>query len=107
MKPTALLVGALLAAGSAAAADRAAGEKLAAERCIACHGKDFNTPVDPSYPKLGGQYDDYLLKALRDYHSGARKNPVMGGIAKTLTPQEMRNLAAYLGSLPGPLTQKQ
>lgn len=106
MNKTAFMLAALLACGGAAAADRAAGEKLAAERCAACHGKDYNTPVDPSYPKLGGQYDDYLLKALRDYRSGARKNPVMGGIAKTLTPQDMRNLAAYLGSLPGPLTHK-
>jgi cytochrome c553 len=95
MNKTAFMLAALLACGGAAAADRAAGEKLAAERCAACHGKDYNTPVDPSYPKLGG-----------DYHSGARKNPVMGGIAKTLTPQDMRNLAAYLGSLPGPLTHK-
>ncbi len=37
------------------------------------------TARSPSYPKLGGQYPDYLAKALRDYKSGARKNPIMAG----------------------------
>ncbi len=53
-----------------------------------------------------GQYPDYLLKALNDYHKGARKNPIMGAIAKPLTKADMQNLAAYYGSLPGPLTHR-
>lgn len=89
---------------SAAAADLAAGRKIAETTCAACHGKDGKTPVDPSYPILAGQYADYLAKALNDYHSGARKNAIMGGMAKPLSPRDIDNVAAYFASLPGPLT---
>jgi cytochrome c553 len=97
---------AIAAAHAAAAADVAAGAKLADAQCAACHGKDGKTPTDPSYPKLAGQYDDYLFKALSDYHSGARKNPIMGAIAKPLSKADMQNVAAYFASLPGPLTHR-
>jgi cytochrome c553 len=99
----ALLLG---VAASAQAADRAAGEKLAQAQCAACHGKDFASPVDPSYPKLAGQYSDYLEKALRDYQTGARKNAIMAGLAKPLSRDDIRNLAAYLAALPGPLSNE-
>ena len=85
------------------AADLAKGEQLAQQQCAACHGKDFASPVDPTYPKLAGQYPDYLEKSLRDYQTGARKNAIMAGLAKPLTREDIRNLAAYLSSLPGPL----
>lgn len=96
---------ALLAQG-AFAADLAAGAKLGEAQCAACHGKDGKTPTDPSYPKLAGQYADYLVKALNDYHTGARKNAIMGAIAKPLTKRDMENVAAYYASLPGPLTHR-
>jgi cytochrome c553 len=95
---------ALGASVTAHAADRAAGEKLAQAQCAACHGKDFASPVDPSYPKLAGQYSDYLEKSLRDYQTGARKNAIMAGLAKPLSREDIRNLAAYLSALPGPLS---
>jgi cytochrome c553 len=88
---------------SVQAADPAKGQELAQAQCAACHGKDFASPVDPSYPKLAGQYPDYLEKALRDYQTGARKNPIMAGLAKPLSRTDIKNLAAYLGDLPGPL----
>jgi cytochrome c553 len=94
---------AALAAASAQAADAAKGQELAQAQCAACHGKDFISPVDPSYPKLAGQYQDYIEKALRDYQSGARKNAIMAGLAKPLSKTDIKNLAAYLSSLPGPL----
>jgi cytochrome c553 len=105
MMKTHFLIAAALAGAlaSAQAADVAKGEQLAQAQCAACHGKDFASPVDPSYPKLAGQYSDYLEKALRDYQSGARKNPVMGGLAKPLSRADIRNVAEYLGGLPGPL----
>ena len=52
------------------------------------------------YPKLGGQYPDYLAKALRDYKSGARKNPIMAGFAGALTAKDIENLSAYYASQP-------
>lgn len=87
----------------ASAADLAKGQQLAQAQCAACHGKDFASPIDPSYPKLAGQYPDYLEKALRDYQTGARKNAIMAGLAKPLTRDDIKNLSAYLASLPGPL----
>lgn len=105
-RPIVIAAFAALAAQGAAAADLAAGAKIADAQCAACHGKDGKTPTDPSYPKIAGQYSDYLLKALNDYHKGARKNPIMGAIAKPLTKADMQNLAAYYGSLPGPLTHR-
>ncbi len=85
---------------------REEGEELAQQQCAACHGKDFVTGLDPTYPRLAGQYQDYLEKVLRDYKSGARKNPIMNGIAKPLTRDDIRNVAAYLSALSGPLSNK-
>jgi len=90
--------------GGAAAADVDAGRKIGETQCAACHGKDGKTPIDPSYPKIAGQYPDYMVKVLGDYQTGARKNPIMGGIAKPLSKADIENVAAYFSALPGPLT---
>ena len=96
---------ALLPASPSLAADIQAG-KAKSVTCAACHGQDGNTPIDPSYPRLAGQHTDYLLQALVDYKNDRRKNAIMGGQAKILSSTDMKNLAAYYGSLPGPLTHK-
>ncbi|HZQ60538.1 MAG TPA: cytochrome c [Casimicrobiaceae bacterium] len=92
------IIGAL-SASTCLAADIAAGEQKAKQICAACHGLDGNSQV-PDYPKLGGQYPDYLAKALRDYKSGLRKNPIMAGMAAPLTPQDIENVAAYYAAQP-------
>ena len=103
----ALIAGlAMVFATSVAAQDARKGEALALQQCAACHGKDFVTGIDPTYPKLAGQYQDYLEKVLRDYKSGARKNPIMNGIAKPLTRDDIRNVSAYLAALSGPLSNQ-
>jgi cytochrome c553 len=89
----------------AIAAGKAAASKY---NCAACHGANFDTPVDPSYPKLAGQHKDYLEHALVSYQrsnklANSRDNAIMGGIAKQLTRQEIKDIAAYLSSLPGTL----
>jgi len=75
--------------------------------CFACHGKDFNSPIDPSYPKLAGQHKDYLVHALTAYKRGdaanGRNNAIMGGQVKALSDQDISDIAAYLHSLPGSL----
>lgn len=88
----------------------AVGEKLAAEAgeatgqsCIDCHGPEGNAPIDPSYPKLGGQYADYLAHALQAYRSGAREHALMASQAQGLTDQQIADLAAYFGSREGDL----
>jgi cytochrome c553 len=100
-----LAIAALGASNLAAAADLAAGKAKATEICLACHGAEGNSTV-ADFPKLGGQHPDYLAKALRDYKSGQRKNPVMAGFASALSKQDIDNLAAYYGSQPATLSIK-
>jgi len=105
------VVGALVVAGAswtipAEAANIELGRAKAEQACAACHGKDGNTPIDPSYPKLAGQYRDYLERALLDYRSGQRKNAIMAAQAQALTRTDIANLAAYYASLPGPLSHR-
>lgn len=71
--------------------------------CQACHGADGNA-VDPQYPRLAGQYRDYLERALHEYRDGGRDNAIMLGFAKPLTDQEIEDLAAFFSALPGKLT---
>jgi cytochrome c553 len=97
---TTLVLAALaVLAAPADARDPAAGAAKAKEVCAACHGMDGNSPT-PDYPKIGGQYEDYLAKALRDYKSGVRKNAIMAGFAGALTKQDIANLAAHYASQP-------
>jgi len=103
--PTVLLVALLSGAATATAADINAGATKAKEVCQACHGLDGNSQV-PDYPKLGGQQPDYLAKALRDYKSGLRKNPIMAGFAGTLSEKDIENVAAYYASQPPVLVVK-
>lgn len=78
--------------------------KTKSQPCQACHGPDGNGTQDPQYPKIGGQYADYLAKALHDYKAGKRQNPIMQGFAATLSEQDIADLAAFFTTQPGPLT---
>jgi cytochrome c553 len=92
-----ILVLAAAAAFAAPAAAQQKGKSLEEhlKNCATCHGEDGNKPLQPDFPKLGGQHYDYLLHSLKAYRSGARKNPIMAGQAKDLTMREMEALAAY------------
>ena len=88
----------------------AAGEHLAAAKgkatgqsCIDCHGADGNNPIDPTYPKLGGQYGDYLAHALQAYRASTRDHMLMTPQAQKLSDQDIADLAAYFGSRPSQL----
>jgi len=88
------------------AGDVAKGREKAEQACAACHGKDGNKPIDPSYPKLAGQHADYLVRALLDYKSEQRKNAIMVAQAKGLSRADIDNLSAFYASLPGTLSHK-
>jgi cytochrome c553 len=90
---------AVLAAAPARAADMEAAKKIVTQVCQACHGVDGNS-ASADFPRIAGQHRDYIAKALRDYKSGARKNPIMAGFAATLSPQDIDNLAAYFAAQP-------
>ena len=78
----------------AASGNAEAGAKKA-ETCKACHGEGGAKPILPEYPVLAGQQEDYLIAALNQYKSGKRKNAIMKGLAAALSPQDIRDLAAY------------
>jgi cytochrome c553 len=75
-----------------------AGKAKASQVCAACHGPDGNKPSAPDQPILAGQHADYLVKALSDYKSDKRKNPIMKGFASALSKQDMEDLAAWFAS---------
>ena len=88
-----------------------AGEKVATtnnpetgQACVDCHGASGNAPIDPSYPKLGGQYHDYIAHSLQLYRDGDRSGSpttdLMGSQAKKLTDQQISDLAAYFHEQP-------
>ena len=97
-----ILALACFSAQAFAAGDADSG-KLKSQACAACHGPDGNSPAGPDLPRLAGQHYDYLLKALRDYKSGARKNPIMGAQVGGLNPQDMADLAAFYSRQRGSL----
>jgi len=88
----------------------AVGEQLAnakgqatGQSCVDCHGPEGNAPIDASYPKLGGQYADYLAHALQSYRNGERQHALMTPQATSLGDQDIADLAAYFASRPSQL----
>lgn len=101
----------------APAADAAKGEQLYnsgdASRgviaCVGCHGAAGNSTITQN-PKLAGQHAEYIAKQLADFKTPQRNNPVMSGIAKGMSDQDMKNVAAYLDkqeSKPGAAKNKE
>jgi cytochrome c553 len=89
----------LMLAGTAHAKGNADnGKAKAAQVCAACHGADGTKPSAPDQPILAGQYPDYLIKALSDYKSGKRANPIMKAFAGQLSKQEIEDVAAWFSS---------
>jgi cytochrome c553 len=81
---------------------------LAKANCASCHGDNFSKPIDPAYPKIGGQHADYLFVALKAYKvennpKVGRSNAIMAGMAKQYTNPELKLLANYLSSVDGDL----
>ena len=106
----------LRAAGQASlGGDLARGEALATSgdwkrnvpACFSCHGAN-GEGVAPGFPALAGQKSDYIFAQLAAWHAGERKNSpqaLMDGIARSMSPQDMRSVADYLGSLPATPTK--
>lgn len=63
--------------------------------CAACHGKQGQAPVSPVFPTIGGQYDSYLLHALKAYRDGERQNVVMRSLVKGMSDAQLAALADY------------
>ncbi len=78
-------------------ADPAKGQAIATQVCGACHSFDGSRGLTAN-PILQGQHPEYLAKQLADFKSGARNNAIMKGFASTLSPEDMKNVAAFYAS---------
>ena len=65
-----------------------------ANSCVGCHGVDGNSEV-PTFPRIAGQYEDYLYQSLKSYKNGKRNNAIMNGVASTLNDDQMKKLSKY------------
>jgi cytochrome c553 len=109
-----ILIAATLAsfAFAAQAADVNKGAELVAKgNCAACHGEGLNKPLAPEYPKLAGQHADYVFYALKAYKTTnnpnvGRNNAIMAGQVAALSNNDLKDIAAYVASLPGSLVMK-
>lgn len=94
---TVLLSGcAALASMVQAAGDKEAGKEKAIP-CQICHGKGGRS-TNPLYPVLAAQHAQYIVKQLKAFKTGARKDPIMNGMAEPLTDADMDDLAAFFQS---------
>jgi cytochrome c553 len=107
MKPNrllALLAGCLVANAFAAETGAAPGKTVEdlVKPCAACHGADGNG-TNSQYPRLAGQYHDYLARAMKEYQSGERQNAIMAGFVKTLSDADIEAISRYYAAMPGKL----
>ena len=82
-------------------ADPAKAQQTVSQVCAACHGVDGNSPL-PVNPNLAGQIPEYIAKQLMNFKAAEgkkaeRENAIMAGMVAALSPEDMRNLAAYYG----------
>ena len=102
---TAILLSSIgLAQAASAEKGRALVEKA---NCASCHGANLNAPILPAYPKLAGQYSDYLYYALKAYKVGnanpqyGRNNAVMSSQVQAFNDADLQDMALYISKLPG------
>jgi cytochrome c553 len=88
----------LTTADGAAAGDVRAG-RLKALQCQTCHGLDGMAKL-PEAPNLAGQSEAYLVKALKDFRSGTRRNDMMSLVIANLKDADIADLAAYYAAIP-------
>jgi len=68
-----------------------------ARACQVCHGKGGKS-TNPTYPILAGQHAKYIIKQLKAFKAGVRKDPIMNGMASTLSEQDMEDVAAFFAN---------
>src|SRR5208282_1298149 len=88
-----------------ASSETAAGKKIFTEgipseslpACMSCHGENAegNGPV----PRLAGQHRAYLVRQLEAFAAMARANEIMHEMSKSLTPEQISEVTAYLTTL--------
>ena len=94
---TLILLSVMFVSVASAAGDAAAGAKKTVT-CMACHGQN-GISIAPTYPNLACQKEQYLIKAIHAYKSGARNEPLMKPMVAPLTDADIENIAAYYSTL--------
>lgn len=77
--------------------DAKAGKGKAA-LCVACHGAD-GVSVNPLWPNLAGQQEQYLVKQIKEFRDGVRKEVTMQPFVQNLTDQDIADISAYYANL--------
>ncbi len=93
---TSILLLLVFVAAPAMAGDVAAGKAKSAV-CAACHGQ-AGVSINPLWPNLAGQQEQYLAKQITDFRDGSRKDPTMSPMAIGLSDDDIANLAAYFAA---------
>lgn len=94
-----LLTGAILAP---ATAGPARADEVSRKACVECHGDGVKPPATPDTPVLAGQPELYVLYQLVYFRQGQRKHEVMNELMREMSDDDLRGLAAWVGSLPSP-----
>lgn len=94
---TALLATCVVFSAAAQSAGNKETGKEKAIPCQICHGKGGRSN-NPLYPVLAGQHAQYIIKQLKAFKAGTRKDPIMNGMAEPLTDTDMDDLAAFFQS---------
>ncbi|MGD8573037.1 MAG: cytochrome c [Gammaproteobacteria bacterium] len=81
----------------ALAGDAAAG-KAKSQACVSCHGMNGKSN-NPNYPNLAGQKKNYLVKAMKAYKSGERKDAMMNSLLAPMSDEDIENLAEFFSSV--------
>lgn len=80
------------------AGDAKKGEMLA-EACLGCHTNNLKDGM--TAPILAGQHGNYLVKVMKEYRTGVRKDAVMQGMVGSFSDDELKNIAAYFADMEG------
>lgn len=91
-------IGLLAVSGSACRAGDLKAGRTKALMCQACHGIDGLSKV-PDAPSIAGQIEPYLVAQLQAFKSGARKNDAMSVVARSLSDQDIQDLATYYSAI--------
>jgi len=80
----------------------AQGTVAGAPACAQCHAFNGGSDGTGAFPRIAGQSSYYLAKQLHDFTSGVRVNAVMTSISKSLSPNDIADLAAYYAGVEAP-----
>jgi Cytochrome c553 len=92
--PLFLCAGLLLAGSAARAAAPDSAFKAKFGLCMSCHGANGKA-ILPTYPNLAGQHKAYLVQTLKDLRDGKRASVIMGPMAKSLSDEDIDQVATY------------